>query len=217
MVGKNLKRIWLALKQLAFPLFPYPYSTICLMVIILRLVIQVLVIRTQATRIRQLVHRQILKALQHLYMASLKFRCKSRIKPMKRPIFITFALLVVAGCTAMSPIDDHGGHTADEATDGSSSPLSREQAIAIARLRVDELEHWHDEVPIPNHLTRTVSYAARRINKGSWRVIAHSAVRENRPDGGGGSAYDSVPAAIVIIDKRGAIISYSHSTDPYLN
>ena len=83
---------------------------------------------------------------------------------------------------------------------------------------VRDHEHWRDETPVPYHLTHTVSYGARRIDKGAWRVIAHSAVRENRPDGGGGCGYDpGVPAAVVIIDRRGRVASYSHSTDPYLD
>ncbi len=136
---------------------------------------------------------------------------------MNYPLLFTAAFLCVAGCTSVSPTAP-GGLTADSAADGSPSPVSRAQAFAIAMPLVRDREHWRDEKIVPYHLTHNISYGARRINKGAWRVIAHSALRENRPDGGGGSSYDpGVPAAVVIIDRHGKIVSYSHSTNPYLD
>ena len=136
---------------------------------------------------------------------------------MKFWFFIVTVLIGITGCTVNPSNDDLGGRSVDEAIDHSSSPISREQAVAIARPQVSEREHWRDEVPIRNHITHTISYTARRINKGGWRVVAHSAVQENRLDGGGGNAYDPIPAVVIVIDMQGHIINYSHSSDPYFD
>ena len=119
------------------------------------------------------------------------------------------------GCGSTDPAAIEIGPKWDVAEDGSASSIPEEQAWGIAKQQVEQHEHWRDKPLVLNHLTHNVSYGARRIDKGGWKVVAHSAIRENRPDGGGGCAYDpGVPAAVIIIDRRGRVVSYSHSLGP---
>ena len=133
---------------------------------------------------------------------------------MKRPLLLLAALLCLGGCASTSALDDHGGRLPTEAADGSPSPITQEQTWTVAEAELLKREHWPNSQRDAAGLIHTVAYSSRRINRGGWRVVAQKAVTEGTPDGGGGCAYDpGVPAVVMIIDRRGRVVNYSHLAD----
>ena len=118
-----------------------------------------------------------------------------------KSLLLTLSLaLLNAGCA--SHLTRH--------TDDSSSNLPQDEAVAIARRAVSETENWPDEPRIKNRSPRMVLYAPVRTNRGGWRVIARPALSENKPDAGGGAAFEPSPAAVIRISEAGEVTDYSH-------
>ena len=95
-------------------------------------------------------------------------------------------------------------------TDGSASRLTQEEATEIAKGAVAANESWPDEPRIKNKPSRLVLYTPARTNRGGWRVVARPSRSENRPDGGGGAAFEPVPSAVIRISEAGKVTDYSH-------
>ena len=133
---------------------------------------------------------------------------------MKAAIFI-LALFYIVGCVSTSSVYTPPARDKQKprwwlyAPDGSSSPISQERAWAIAKAEVARREHWPEGKVGRDHLIHTVSYDATRVDNGGWCVIARRAVTEGRLDGGGGCAYDPIPAAIILINNKGVVSDYS--------
>jgi hypothetical protein len=119
------------------------------------------------------------------------------------------ALFCAAGC-ALNRFPVKGPRHASllDVTCGASTPISEEQALAVARVEVAKREHWPEGQLAPDRLIHTVCYQAERMNSGGWKVVAHRAVKDNRP-GYGDCGFDAIPAAIIIVNKRGAVTSYT--------
>lgn len=125
---------------------------------------------------------------------------------MKVPFVLLLTGLCLAACTSISPLDDHGGGSPLHAADGSPSPFSQSQALAVARVTVAEHEGWPEHEIDSHGLVHIVYYGSHRIDQGGWRFVAHRAVMENRQ--GGAIGYDHIPAVIMIINSRGVVTHY---------
>jgi hypothetical protein len=111
------------------------------------------------------------------------------------------------GCKSVSPRDFALG-----ATDGSTTPITENQAWAIAKAEVTKREHWPDHQVGQDKLIHTVCYIATRIDNGRWRVVAYKCVTEDHPDAG--CAYDAIRPAIMIINRKGIVTRYFRGDPP---
>ncbi len=115
-------------------------------------------------------------------------------------------LVFLGGCTSLSPLHDPGGELPSRAADGSSSTISEEQSLAIAKATIARREGWPENQLGADGLIHTVAYGSRRINNGGWRVVAHRAVTTARHADCG---YDPIPPAVITINKRGRVSHYT--------
>ena len=134
---------------------------------------------------------------------------------MKHLFLIAATLLCSIGCTGTRWTHELGGPTVDSALDGSASPLSRTQVLALAVPLVRAREHWREETPNGSGAYYRIFYEALRIDRGAWRIIAKSIEQTTFPPGDEHANYRvSVPAAVIVIDQRGQVVSYTHSANP---
>jgi len=130
---------------------------------------------------------------------------------MKWTLIITSTLFLTVACSTINPKEARRGETQATAPDNSPSPLSQQQALAIARQAVASREQWPIEIDLKNqNICHTVSYVCYRINKGRWKVVAHKALSEVGPHACGDVAFDSESPgqAVIIISKDGSVIGY---------
>lgn len=128
---------------------------------------------------------------------------------MKRLLQIGALALMLNGC-ASNPASQN---IISVYTDGSPSPVTREQACNIAKREAKARDNFLDEPRIRHKPSQLIIVTANRINEGGWRAIARSSVSENGADGGGGAAFLNVPAAVVTIAANGKVIDYARYTN----
>lgn len=116
-------------------------------------------------------------------------------------------LMFLNACAYHSPLIDHGGGRADCAQDGSSSPLTEEQAKEIARSTVLEHEHWTESRRDEDGHWHVIDYQLQRINEGGWRVDVRRVII---PANHGCMLHDEGLAVILIIDRRGRVTHYAY-------
>ena len=128
---------------------------------------------------------------------------------MNRILILLIFSSTLLGCKSANFVDTEKFTCAwNVAPDGSASKLSDKEANAIAKAIVSKREQWPETYRDKNGLIHIVLYGARRIDNGCWRVIAHKSCYSDSPTGCGDPVFDADPAAIIIINERGKVISY---------
>lgn len=123
-------------------------------------------------------------------------------------LYLLLAIVCFGGCS--SPAPDY--HPESGFSDHSSSPISETQARNIAKAEVEKREGWPENKLRPDGIIDCVLYSTDRINNGGWRVIARRAIAENRVETVCG--YVEAPAAVILINKKGAVKKYTLDVIP---
>lgn len=118
---------------------------------------------------------------------------------------LSFVSVFLAGCATYSPLTDKGGASPERAADGSSSPITEEEAWKIAGRMVSEREGWVEYQPGANGLIDVISYRARRIDNGGWQVMARKGRTDKYRER---IVYSQGPSVIVIVSKFGTVTHY---------
>ena len=118
---------------------------------------------------------------------------------------LSFLGVLLAGCATHSPLTDKGGASPDRAADGSPSPITEEQAWKIAGRMVTQREGWVEYQPGANGLIDVISYRARRINNGGWKVMARKGITDSHRER---IVYRPGLSAMVIVSKFGTVTHY---------
>lgn len=116
---------------------------------------------------------------------------------------------VFTGCGSLSiPKEFRTGYT-----DKSETPVTKDEAWAIAKREVRARDHFADEPRERGKPSKFITGQSTRIDDGKWRVIARAVTSENAPDGGWGAAYLPGPAVVVTIDGNRNVVGYNHYTN----
>lgn len=116
------------------------------------------------------------------------------------------ALVLTTGCASEPTLWIERGMPKPK--DGSSSPIHLEHATRIANAAVAEREHWPNGKTDRNGVLHWIDFRFERIDDGGWKVVACRVA--GKIFLGGEAKLEGSTAAILIIDKHGAVTSYTH-------